>query len=214
MDCTQKHVLYRVWLFLGLEVEVETLGESVELDLSRGEESVPGSGGDTRKRPGGGGEVSSSQVTGQVSSLEGGDLVRGVVGVDEGGLRLSVFVVLVVVLLGGAVAVQRVGPGGVLPSTGDVVTFKNPEAVYACAVLDGDLLSVGRSVAVLADPLVVALALLPVHNTVLLGEGGPEGSLASIEPLLLQYLGKTGVSLVLGKTAAAEQGNLGEKGEH
>merc|ERR1712106_61760 len=213
MDCTQKHVLYRVWLFLGLEVEVVTLGESVELDLSRGEESVPGSGGDTRKRPGGGGEVPSSQVTGQVSSLEGGDLVRGVVGVDEGGLRLSVFVVLVVVLLGGAVAVQ-VGPGGVLPSTGDVVTFKNPEAVYACAVLDGDLLSVGRSVAVLADPLVVALALLPVHNTVLLGKGGPKGSLASIEPLLLQYLGKTGVSLVLGKTAAAEQGNLGEKGEH
>merc|ERR1712106_934196 len=206
MDCTQKHVLYRVWLFLGLEVEVETLGESVELDLSRGEESVPGSGGDTRKRPGGGGEVSSSQVTGQVSSLEGGDLVRGVVGVDEGGLRLDIFVVLVVVLLGGAVAVQ-VGPGRVLPSTGDVVTFKNPEAVYACAVLDGDLLSVGRSVAVLADPLVVALALLPVHNTVLLGEGGPEGSLASIEPLLLQYLGQTAVSLVLGKTAAAEQGN-------
>merc|ERR1712106_247541 len=206
MDCTQKHVLYRVWLFLGLEVEVETLGESVELDLSRGEESVPGSGGDTRKRPGGGGEVSSSQVTGQVSSLEGGDLVRGVVGVDEGGLRLDVFVVLVVVLLGGAVAVQ-VGPGRVLPSTGDVVTFKNPEAVYARAVLDGDLLSVGRSVAVLADPLVVALALLPVHNTVLLGEGGPEGSFASIEPLLLQYLGQTRVSLVLGKTAAAEQGN-------
>merc|ERR1712106_326675 len=137
MDCTQKHVLYRVWLFLGLEVEVETLGESVELDLSRGEESALGSGGDTRKRPGGGGEVPSSQVSG----LEGGDLVRGVVGVDEGGLRLDVFVVLVVVLLGGAVAVQ-VGPGGVLPSTGDVVTFKNPEAVYACAVLDGDLLSV------------------------------------------------------------------------
>merc|ERR1712106_878524 len=207
MDCTQKHVLYRVWLFLGLEVEVETLGESVELDLSRGEESALGSGGDTRKRPWGGGEVSSSQVTGQVSSLEGGDLVRGVVGVDESGLRLDIFVVLVVVLLGGAVAVQ-VGPGRVLPSTGDVVTFKNPEAIYACAVLDGDLLSVGRSVAVLADPLVVALALLPVHNTVLLGEGGPEGSLASIEPLLLQYLGQTGVSLVLGKTAATEQGNL------
>merc|ERR1712106_847858 len=203
MDCTQKHVLYRVWLFLGLEVEVETLGESVELNLSRGEESVPGSGGDTRKRPGGGGEVPSSQVSG----LEGGDLVRWVVGVDEGGLRLDVFVVLVVVLLGGAVAVHKAGPGGVLPSTGDVVTFKNPEAVYACAVLDGDLLSIGRSVAVLADPLVVALALLPVHNTVLLGEGGPEGSLTSIEPLLLQYLGQTRVSLVLGKTAAAEQGN-------
>merc|ERR1712106_335238 len=203
MDCTQKHVLYRVWLFLGLEVEVETLGESVELNLSRGEESVPGSGGDTRKRPGGGGEV----PTGQVSSLEGGDLVRWVVGVDEGGLRLDVFVVLVVVLLGGAVAVHKAGPGGVLPSTGDVVTFKNPEAVYACAVLDGDLLSIGRSVAVLADPLVVALALLPVHNTVLLGKGGPKGSLASIEPLLLQYLGQTRVSLVLGKTAAAEQGN-------
>merc|ERR1712106_915096 len=213
MDCTQKHVLYRVWLFLGLEVEVETLGESVELDLSRGEESVLGSGGDTRKRPGGGGEVPSSQVTGQVSSLEGGDLVRGGVGVDEGRLRLDVFVVLVVVFLGGAVAVQ-VGPGGVLPPTGDVVTFKNPEAIYACTVLDSDLLSVGRSVAVLADPLVVALALLPVHNTVLLGKGGPKGSLASIEPLLLQYLGQTRVSLVLGKTAAAEQGNLGEKGEH
>merc|ERR1712106_1139982 len=189
MDCTQKHVLYRVWLFLGLEVEVETLGESVELDLSRGEESVPGSGGDTRKRPGGGGEVPSSQVTGQVSSLEGGDLVRGVVGVDEGGLRLDVFVVLVVVPLGGAVAVQ-VGPGGVLPSTGDVVTFKNPEAVYACAVLDGDLLSVGRSVAVLADPLVVALALLPVHKPSSWAKADPKAPFPALEPLLLQYLGQ------------------------
>ena len=176
MDCT-----HRDWLFLGLEVEVESVSEPVELDLSGGEEPV-GGGDHSGERPGGGGEVSPCQMTSQVPSLEGGDLVRGVVGVDEGRFWLDVLIVLVVVLLGGSVAVHSGGPGRVLTSAGDVVSPEDPEPVHACAVLHGDLLPIGGGVAVLPDPLVVPLALLPVHHPVLLGEGRAEGPLASIEP--------------------------------
>ena len=52
--------------------------------------------------------------------------MRGVMGVDEDGLGLTVVVVLVVVLLG---LPGRVVLGGVLTSGGDVVSLEDPSDI-------------------------------------------------------------------------------------
>ena len=68
-----------------LEVKVETLWESVQLDLTRGEESVwPWGGGDTWRQWSGGGEGSAGKKPGQVAVQQVLLLVRRIVGVDEG----------------------------------------------------------------------------------------------------------------------------------
>ena len=83
-----------------------------------------------------------------------------------------------------------------------------PEAVDSGGVLDGVGLAVVPDVAVLADPLVVARALLAVHHAVLLGEGGPELARPGIEPLLLQDPGQGAVHLRGRANQTGQNGNL------
>ena len=72
-------------------------------------------------------------MSGKVSSEELGLLVSGVVGVDDGGGRLPIVVVLVVVLDGAGL----VGGGSVLAAGRDVVTAQDPEAVHSGLKGDG-----------------------------------------------------------------------------
>ena len=83
-----------------------------------------------------------------------------------------------------------------------------PEAVDPGGVLDGVGLAVVPDVAVLADPLVVACALLAVHHAVLLREGGPELARPGIEPLLLQDPGQGAVHLRGRAAQTGQNGNL------
>ena len=88
-----------------------------------------------------------------------------------------------------------------------------PEAVDSGGVLDGVGLAVVPDVAVLADPLVVARALLAVHHAVLLCEGGPELARPGIEPLLLQDPGQGAVHLRGRADKTGQNGNLDNGGE-
>ena len=89
-----------------------------------------------------------------------------------------------------------------------LVVVMIPEAVDSGGVLDGVGLAVVPDVAVLADPLVVARALLAVHHAVLLGEGGPELARPGIEPLLLQDPGQGAVHLRGRANQTGQNGNL------
>ena len=112
-----------------LELEVEALGEPVQLDLAGGEEPLGGGGGGrTRNNWGrkGGGENPLGEVASQVAChQELLALVRGVEGVDEGGVGDGVVVVLVLVLLGLSSNLVQV-LGGLLASGGDVIAFQDP----------------------------------------------------------------------------------------
>ena len=113
-----------------LELEVEALGEPVQLDLAGGEEPLGGLGGGCagHLRGGeGGGEHPLGKVASQVAGhQEPLVLVGGVEGVDEGRFRDGVVVVLVLVLLGlcSLNCVQVLG--GLLASGGDVIAFQDP----------------------------------------------------------------------------------------
>merc|ERR1719458_1676099 len=98
-------------------------------------------------------EDTSSQMSGKVPVQKMLSVMRGVMGVDEDGLGLTVVVVLVVVLLGlpGRVVLSRV-----LTSGGDVVALEDPESIDASGVLHSDGLASVVNVTVLADPLIVA----------------------------------------------------------
>ena len=85
----------------------------------------------------------------------------------------------------------------------NVSPLKDPEPIHAGAVLDGDGLAVLVDVAVLPDPLAPGPGLLPEHNPVLLGVGGPEPSVPGVESLLLENLGLLGVN-ILGQAHAKE----------
>ena len=133
---------------LRLELEVEPSGESVQLDLALGEESVGCRGGGLAWSDGPGrGEDSLGQQTGQVSSLQHGlemmfsefidiinqvtdfsdthVLVAGIVGVDEWRLWQGVVIVFIFVLLGLSTLLGNLGLGRCLASTWNVVTVQN-----------------------------------------------------------------------------------------
>ena len=129
---------------LGLELEVEsckldrirlscldltkcgTCGEPVQLDLALGEEPVGcGGGGLPGGERDGRGEDSLGQQTSQVSGLQHGVLVAGVVGVDEGRLLRGVVIVFIFVLLRLSALLSNLGLGRCLASTWNVVTVQN-----------------------------------------------------------------------------------------
>ena len=127
---------------LGLELEIEPCGESVQLDLTLGEESVGRRRGGLPGREGHrGGEHSLGQQTGQVSGLQHRlqwrdyrtetrqtdthVLVAGVVRVDEGRLWESVVIVFIFVLLRLSDLISNLGLGGGLTSAGNVVSVQN-----------------------------------------------------------------------------------------
>ena len=67
--CKNDHYVDYLWL----ELKVESLGESVQLDLTLGEGPDWGGGsGSARKGGGGSGEDTLGQQTGQVTSLQHG----------------------------------------------------------------------------------------------------------------------------------------------
>jgi len=85
---------------LGLELEVESLREPVQLDLSLGEEPVRSRGGLPRSQGEGGGEHSLCQVASKVPSLEHRQLVGRVERVDEWRLGDGIVIILILILLG------------------------------------------------------------------------------------------------------------------
>ena len=86
-------------ILLRFEIEIESLGESVQFDLARGEESVCcWSCWDTRWQRSGGGEGSSSQETSQVTIKKILTLMRWIMWVNKWRLRNGVIIVLIVIL--------------------------------------------------------------------------------------------------------------------
>ena len=120
--------------------------------------------------------------------------------VDEGGVWLGVVIVLVVVFFGLPGRVDSDGVSRVLAPAGYVISSKNSEAVHPCRIPHGVCLPVVPDVAVLASPLVVADALLPVDDPVLLGEGRAELAGPSVESLLLQDPGREDIGQDWGRS--------------
>lgn len=118
---------------VGSEIKVETVGETIKLDLAGREEPLGGLGpegvhGQAGSGGGDGFAVESGQVTGQVAGQQLGLVVRPVVGVDEGRLLRGVVIVGIVVLLNLALGVvDNGGIGSGLTAGGDVITAQDPE---------------------------------------------------------------------------------------
>ena len=112
---------------LGLEVEVKSFRESVQLDLARGEEPLGRlTGGSTRWGGEGGGEHPLGEVARKVAGHQEPLLLVGAVeGVDEGRVGDGVVVVLILVLLRLSSNFVQV-LGGLLASRGDVIAFQDP----------------------------------------------------------------------------------------
>jgi len=97
-------------------------------------------------------------------------------------------------------------------SVGHVSSLQDPESVLTGSVSHGDGLTVVTDVAVLANTLAVGGGLLPEDGAVLLGVGGAEAAIASVEALLLQDLGVLGVHELTGGRAG--QAGCYDKLEH
>jgi len=141
---------------LGLELEVESLREPVQLDLSLGEEPVRSRGGLPRSQGEGGGEHSLCQVASKVPSLEHRQLVGRVERVDEWRLGDGIVIILILILLGFSHFILQLCLGRGLASTGDMSSFKDPESIDPGGILDGDGLALIINIAVLSNPLVVS----------------------------------------------------------
>jgi len=168
---------------VGLEVEVGGVGgvdEGVEVCVSELRldllDLLDLWGGSYKSRLGGG---RSSLRLELLSLLDRSD--RSLLGREGSSLRLLRFAVSNLWIKRSAL--QSVG------SLGDMSALQDPEPVLPGGVPHGDGLPVLVNVAVLSDPFPVSGGLLPEHRPVLLGEGGPEPAVASVEPLLLQDLG-------------------------
>jgi hypothetical protein len=195
-------------LLLGLEVEVESVREPVELEVTGRDEPGPGGGGDSggilvaESRgdggPGGGRglAVEPGEMSCKVSCQQLGLVVRRVVGVDKGRGGDGVVVVLVIVLLNLAGLVADGGLGSGLASGGNVVAAGDPEAVDACRVLDGVGPAVIANVLILANPVVVGVGLLPDDDAVLLLGRVAKLFVANVKALLLEDPGEARVAVV------------------
>merc|ERR1719278_992686 len=147
------------------------------------------------------------QQASQVSSLQHGVLMAGIVGVDEGRLKRGVVIVFIFVLLRLSSLLSNLGLGRCLASTWNVVTVQDSESIDTSAVLDHNGISILVNVAVLANPLVVARGFLLESDSVLLGVGRTELAVSHVDPLLLQDSGQAGVAIELGGSlAGAGQG--------
>jgi len=195
---------------LGLEVEVKSFRESVQLDLARREESVWSGGGFHSEWKGGsGGEFSASEKSSKVTIKKILLVMRRIVGVDKRRVRLGVIIIFIIILLDLSSSIHILVLSRGLSSARDMVTSDDSESVDSSGVLDSVGLAIIPDVTVLSDPLIVPPALLPVHHPILLGESRSKLSSSSIESLLLQDPGIAGISLELRsrESGACKHGN-------
>ena len=111
---------------MGLEVEVKSFRESVQLDSAGGEESVWCWGGsNTEGKRSRGGEDSAGEETSKVTVEQVLLLMRGVIRVDKWRSLLGIIIILIVVLLDLSIGTHVVVLGSGLSSTGNVISTKD-----------------------------------------------------------------------------------------
>merc|ERR1719309_1944828 len=184
--------------------------ESVQFDLTRGEESVWCWGGDTKRKRSRGGENSTSEKSSKVTVKKILLVVGGVMGVDEWRLGPGVVIVFIIVLLNlSSLCIHILVVGRGLSTAGNVISSKNSKSIDSSRVFDSISFAIISNVAVLTNPLVVSATFLSVHNTIFLGKCRPKLSGSGIESLLLQNSSIARISCELrsSKRGACENGN-------